>query len=671
MGGTGAAKRRRRRRAWKATGVLLLGLMSGSVGCRSIGDRTAATVVGTGEESSVTIPSATPVALTEPLSPSASIVPTRETADAGTAPSPSTPVPTTSGVIQTSYRGDPDGPSMEADDRVRPEVLAAHSLAPGVAAATADNSANEAKEQRNPRGNSKADDGYRVDLTLPSPANGMATPVIPPPQKVLPLTLAESLAVAGAANPVIALAQQAVRVSQAELFQACVLLVPNVNVGADYDLNNGPLQSSFGAIRKVDRQSVMYGLGAYSVAADTVKIPGLFINTPLTAVFFEPLVARQVVANRRFTAAATNNHVLLEVSTAYLALLGAEGHLAVIRQSLEDFNEVVRLTGVYAKTGAGREGDANRARADELALQYEERQAQEEVAVAAADLARLLNLDPSVRLQTGGVPIQIITFVDPKIPLPRLLDVAARNRPELLAAAAEIRASQIRVKREITRPLLPTVWAGFSADDFGGGTVATTSGNVPNPQTGNIPPFVDGRQVPSFGRIAGRTDVDVIFYWTLQNAGLGNLALVRRNRAELNHSYAERARILNEVGREVAEAYNTSAQQFLSIGIERRRVQEASAGFQRDLERIRDIRARRGGGRPIELLDNARRLFSARQDLLAAIVGFDRAQFQLFVALGQPPTLVVEDDKTAPPPPPAELPLAELPPPKLLPPQKQ
>lgn len=491
----------------------------------------------------------------------------------------------------------------------------------------------------------------------------MDTPVIPPPQKVLPLTLAESLAVAGAANPVIALAQQAVRLSRIEQFQARLLLVPNINVGADYDMNNGPVQSSFGAIRKVDRQSVLYGLGTYSVVAETVKIPGIFIFTPLTDVFFNPLVARQVVANRSFSAAATNNHVLLEVATAYLDLLGAEGRLAVIRQSEADFNEMARLTGVYARAKAGRAADAKRAQADLLAVQYAEQQAQEEVAVAAANLARLLNLDPSVRLQTGDVPIQIITFVDPNIPLSRLLELAARNRPELLAAAAAIRASQIRVRQEKTRPLLPTIWAGFSADDFGGGTTATTNGNVPNPHTGNIPPFVNGRQVPSFGRINGRTDVDVIFFWTLQNAGLGNLAHIRERRAELNQSYAERLRILNEVGREVAEAYNTSAQQFLAIGIERRRVQEVSQGFERDLKRIREQRR----ARPIEVLDQAKRLYSARLDLLAAIIGFDRAQFQLFVALGQPPNLVVEDDKTAPPPP---TPM-ELPPPHMWPSEKK
>jgi outer membrane protein TolC len=471
----------------------------------------------------------------------------------------------------------------------------------------------------------------------------MVTPVLPAPERVLPISLGGALSLAGVENPVINIAEQAVRASLIAQLQARILLLPNVNVGANYDLHNGPLQASFGGIRKVDRQAVLYGLGAYSVAAETVKIPGLFISTPLAAVLFDPLVARHVVANRRFRATATRNDILLDVATAYVTLLGAEGRLAVIRQSEEDFKEVVRLTRSYAKTGQGRQGDADRAEADSLALEFEEKRAQEEVAVASADLAQLLNLDPSTRLQTGDVPIQVVQFVDPKTPLPQLLEVAVRNRPEVLAAAANIRASQVLVRQEKTRPLLPALIMGFSADAFGGGAVASTSGNVFNPHSGGIfppspGPETGGQTVPKFGRITGRTDADVLAVWTLQNMGFGNIAHVRQRRAELGQAEAEQIRVVNEVSREVSEAYNLSAERFRSIEIERRRVQVASDGFQRDLNRIRG-----GVGFPIEVLNQAKRLASARQDLLEAVIGFDRAQFRLFVALGQPPTLVVEE----------------------------
>jgi len=126
-------------------------------------------------------------------------------------------------------------------------------------------------------------------------------------------------------------------------------------------------------------------------------------------------------------------------------------------------------------------------------------------------------------------------------------------------------------------------------------------------------------------------------------------------------------------------AFNKSAEHFRAIGVQRRRVQDTTDGFQRDLLRIRGGVGVRGVGiaLPIEVLDNATRLREAREALLAAVIGFDRAQFQLFVALGQPPTLVVEDDKPPAPPPgapvgPANFPPSEqLPPPKVLPPEKK
>ncbi len=503
--------------------------------------------------------------------------------------------------------------------------------------------------------NASAPKAYQVDRTLPSPQAGMAIPTIPFSEKTRPMTLAAALTQAGVENPVINIARQAMLSALGLQLQARVLLLPNVNVGTNYDNHNGPLQASFGAIRKLDRDAVYYGLGVNTVAAESIKIPGLFINTPLTNVIFEPQVARFVVTNRNFQATATRNDIFLEVSTTYLALMNAETRLAIIRQSERDFEQVVRLTASFAKRGRGRYGDAERAEADLRLLRYQEQQAQQDVAVASADLAELLNLDPSIRLVTGDIPLQVVQFIDPKIPLPKLLLIAEQNHPAILAASANVSANQARVRREVARPWLPILWTGFSAGDFGGGASATTSGNVFNPHTGNenlvTVNNAIGQTVPKFGKISGRVDVDVIAYWQFFNMGFGNRALIRENRALRNQAEAERLRVINEVRERVSVAYNTSAEQFRAIAIQRRRVQEATEGFQRDL-----TTSYGGEVLPIEVLDNAKRLRAGREALLEAVIGFDRAQFQLFVVLGQPPTLVVEDDKPPPPPSPAELP---------------
>lgn len=640
-------------RAGKTAEALLLGLMSGLLGCQGAGAylRNRAsndvppprTIAASDQSASQTRePIVAPAAVNSSAGGGSGILQIGEMRIAPSAPE-TTPSSVSTLLKATSSPGAPDASPQ------RPQALPENAEKKWTAAAQPEG--DKASERSK---NVSESDVYRVDRTLPSPEAGMSIPSIPFSDKVRPLSLGAALAQAGMENPVLNIARQAVASAQGLQLQARVLLLPSVNVGGNYDDHTGPLIASFGGIRKVSKDLVYYGLGANTVAAETIKIPGLLISTPLTDAIFEPRAARFAVTNRSFLATATRNDIFLEVSTTYLALMNAETRLAIIRQSERDFEEVARLTASFAKRGRGRYGDADRAEADLLALRYEEQQVQQDVAVASADLAQLLNLDPSVRLVTGDIPLQVVQFVDPLAPLPKLLEIAEQNHPAILAASAAIRASQVRVRQETVRPLLPILWMGLSAGEFGGGAVASTSGNVFNPHTGNdnLAPSVTalgGHTDPKFGKIGSRIDIDVLALWQFRNLGLGNLALIRERRAQRNLAGAERLRILNEVREKVSAAYNTSAAQFRAIAIQRRRVQEATDGFQRDL-----ITSFRGVVLPIEVLDNAKRLRAAREALLEAVIGFDRAQFELFVALGQPPSLVVEDDK--PPPPPTELP---------------
>jgi outer membrane protein TolC len=478
-------------------------------------------------------------------------------------------------------------------------------------------------EAKDKESKTEKDKPYVVQKQAPSISTGVVTPAIPSPETVREISLTDCLDLAGIENPTIRIAEQEVQSSLALQAKARALLLPSLTIGANYHLHNGPFQGSVGVIRKVDSQSLYYGFGARTLAAETVAYPGLWLFAHLGDAIYEPLVARQVVSNRQFTATATRNQVLLDVATRYLALLQAEGRLAVLRQSEMDFQEVVRLTANFAATGQGLEANADRARTDLLLLQFQERGAQEEVAVAAAELARLLNLDPETRLQTGNVPIRIVRLVDPNEPLPELIQLAVRTRPEAQAASTAIAASRTRLRQEKTRPFLPLLSIGYSAGNFGGGAVASS------------PTF--GRTDPPFGNFSGRTDFDAYAIWTLQNAGFGNLAQIKERRAELEQAQAERQRIVNEVEREVADAYNLSASRLRELQVAQRRVRSAIEGFQRDLNRIRALQ-----GLPIEVLNSAELLVQARQTLLRAILGYNESQFQLFVALGQPPPAAFE-----------------------------
>lgn len=437
------------------------------------------------------------------------------------------------------------------------------------------------------------------------------TPVLTPPVEECPIDLTDALTLAGLANPQIALAQEMVRERLALQTLARVLLVPSATAGGNYHMHNGILQTSSGFMRQVDSQDLYVGAGARALGAETVAFPGIRIFAQLADAFYAPHIASQEVLSSKYDAAATRNNVLLDVANTYLGLLGAEGRLAVIRQSEADFAEVVRLTDAYALAGQGRQGDADRARTDALRLHIQEQGAEEQVAVASADLSRLLHLDPSKRLYIADGPIQVVQLVDGHLPLEALIDIAMHNRPEIGARNAGLAAAKARYHQELARPLLPLISIGYSDGMFGGGS---------------------DQARPSFGNVAGRQDFDVWAIWTLQNAGLGNWAIQKQRKAQIGEAEARIGLIINQVRREVAEAYSRSEARLREVTVSGRQVETALAGFSRDLVRIRG-----GQGLPIEVLNSADLLVRARQELLAAIIGYDQAQFELFVALGQPP----------------------------------
>jgi outer membrane protein TolC len=443
--------------------------------------------------------------------------------------------------------------------------------------------------------------------------------VIPPPSGSYPIDLATALRLADVANPTIGAARARVLEALALQLSARMLLVPSLNSGISYHGHDGVLQRSSGSIIAVSEQSLYLGSGARTVAAESVTIPGVNIWTALTDAWFEPLAARQRVFGAEFAAQATANEVLLEVALLHLELLGSQSILEAQRLTETQVYEIVRITGEYAATGEGRQADAERARAQWALRRAQVVKAEEELAVTAAALAGRLNLDPAVGLEPIGGPIVPLYLISLETPERDLLRIALVQRPDLRARAAAIREADAHYRQEVGRPLLPTLWLGFSGGAFGGGS--------------NLNP-------PLVANFAGRTDFDVRLYWTLLDLGAGNLALIRQRRAEIAGAVAAEALAINRARNEVSRALAGARASLNEIELARRGLAAAELSFRADLDRTMF----RGGNRPrdvlpIEVLNSLNLLGDARVDLIRALVKFDQSQFRLWVALGSPPPL--------------------------------
>jgi outer membrane protein TolC len=442
-------------------------------------------------------------------------------------------------------------------------------------------------------------------------------------ESVVPVTgeeymvdLSTVLHLAEGQNPTIALGREAIREALALQLQARALLVPTLNGGAMYHDHLGNLQASDGQIESVNLQSAYFGGGDFTYGSQTVLIPAVHLFGHVGDAYFAPLVARQVVDSRSADSRGIENVVLLEVARRYLDLVGSQASLEAIRRSEDNILQILHDTAAFARTGQGRVGDYNRARTQALLLHSREQRAQEAVAVASAELARTLHLDPSIRLTTAGNSLEPVELVDQTHSVEELVQIALNSRPESAARAADIAAADYRLKQEYARPWLPTISVGYSAGGFGG----------------------DGSLGDAPFHASGRTDFDVYAFWTFQNLGFGNAAIQKERRAERDDAIAERGLALNRIGREVADAYAQLRSQRQQLELARGRLETALAGTREETDRTRG-----GEGLPLEAINSVNLLVEARDEFVAALVGYDLAQFRLFVAIGETPNAALPD----------------------------
>jgi outer membrane protein TolC len=457
--------------------------------------------------------------------------------------------------------------------------------------------------------------------TFPPPQQFGGTNITPPPAPLLnpefkPIDLCSALKLAGVYNPEILLARERVTAADAQRQYAAAQILPNVNYGLNVDQHQGVLQQSTGKILHVNRDSLYLGLGANAVAAGTVNIPGIVFSGNVSEGIFAALATRQIVRQRALESDAVRNDVLLRVATAYMELLRATGRRAITAQTRADGAEMARITANFAKTGQGRQSDADRAAAEVLLLNTQLQQADADIEVASARLAQLLSLDPSVRLHpTDGWAVPAPIVPDP-IPLPELLAIALTQRPELQAQQAAIRTALLYLRGAKVLPFSPMVIAGFSNGAFGGGSNLATDS------------FGQAR----FGNFGERQDVDAVVYWSLRNLGVGNVAMIRLARSNLRQEELRNIIVLDRIRAEVASGYARSHARYAQIGAAEQAVSAGQRAFQEDLFLTRNSKAS-----PIELLDSLRLMGRGRAAYLDAIIDYNRAQFELYVALGQPP----------------------------------
>ncbi|MBA4187315.1 MAG: hypothetical protein C0467_04770 [Planctomycetaceae bacterium] len=439
---------------------------------------------------------------------------------------------------------------------------------------------------------------YAPTMVRPVPTPQVAEPAAKP--TTYPIDLPTALRLADANNPTVEVARARVREAVAQLDRARVAWVPNLAFGPTFFYHDGVDQNRRGDIFNVARGN--YTLGA-----------GPTLRVDVSDALYLPLVAKQHVRAADSHARATTNNIELDVAVAYLDLVELHGLMAINADILDRTEQILRSAQTGAKAGLNKTAaDVNRA-ATEVNLRREEGIVlRGRTSAAAARLARLLLLDPSIELTPYEVAVVPLMLVPGEYSLEQLIQTALRARPEITVAQAGLTAAETLVRQAKMAPLLPKVQADFIAGGLSGGR-------------GN-----------DFSPFQNQYNTGVALVWSLDNFGLGNAATIRGRRAGQDAAMYRLREVEVMVSSQVVEAAQTAAARFDALEPAQEAVRQAQEMYRKFRESSFGVVGPKAQFDALEPLTAVQSLNAARVQYLQQVVEFNRSQFRLHTAIGQP-----------------------------------
>ncbi|MGN6136718.1 MAG: TolC family protein [Aureliella sp.] len=435
-------------------------------------------------------------------------------------------------------------------------------------------------------------------------AAGAPQPTELPPGTVV-LTLDNVLQMAEAQNPQIRLARERINEAYARALRANALWLPSLRTGLNYNHHEGTIQDVAGTVFPTNRSAFYGGLGAGGVGANSPAIPGLMAQFHFADALFQPEIASHQAAARQFSATATRNDTLRDVSVAYLELSRAEHSAQIAQEAVANTRGLLELTQRFAEIGQGLNSDFTRMQAELAVRLNDDLTQQESVRVASARLAQLLHADSGVTVVSGEPVVAPLDILNSQCDAATYVAEGLMRRPELAEQKHLVCEAVERMRREKFAPLMPSVLLGMSYGAMGGGL---------------------GSSIVNSG---DRWDADAIAYWELRNLGVGEQAARRETASQVRQAQLRKVALLDQVAREVVEAHARVTARRARIELAESGIVAAEKSYQLNRERIENAQ-----GLPIEVLQSIQALTLARRAFLDAVTDYNIAQFQLCHATG-------------------------------------
>ncbi len=430
-----------------------------------------------------------------------------------------------------------------------------------------------------------------------------------------PINLATALRLSDARPLIVAAAQAGVWVAEAELTRAKVLWLPALNIGFDYIRHDGGGPDFNKGIMTTPSTNFFYG------GAGLWGDPWGVIST--TDAIYQPLAARQALNAQHWNIQAAKNDALMETADAYFLVHQYRGLYAGGIYVVERARDVVaRITAMSKDLVPVFEVDRSRNMLADLEQQTVT--ARQQWRVQSARLTRVLRLVP----RAVGEPLEHdhlqITLINPARELDDLMPIALTNRPEIASRRAQVAAAEVKVREEKGRPFIPEiVLNGFQTpyEMLQGGIF----GMGPN---------------SSLNQWRGRDDFSIQPLFQLQNVGLGNLAMIKEQRGHESLAtiafFEAQDMVAEEVNRAHANLQSAAARVVQADRALRTGIITLNGTVQglEQTSRFGDVLV--PISRPQEAVYALQLLMRAFTEYYSTVAEYNRAQFELFHALGYP-----------------------------------
>lgn len=407
------------------------------------------------------------------------------------------------------------------------------------------------------------------------------------------IDLPTALRLAKADNLDVQLAQERINEAKANHGSAIAKFLPWLTAGVAYRRHEGRTQAVDGTLVDVDKQSISIG-------------PTITAQVDIGDALFTTLAAKQTVYATEAALQAQQQDSTLAAASGYFELLKAKALVEANREALTTSQTYEEQLQGGVNAGVIFKGDLLRVQTQTQRYQAAVIQAQQQQRLAAARLAELLHLDPSVELVPQDSELVPIALLQTETSQDALIKQALNTRAELQQTQAQLQAAREAKKNAVWGPLIPSLGAQAFLGELGGG------------------------QDSASGNYGTSRDYTLGLSWRFGPGGLFDFTRINAAKSKLHSAELGVEKTSNSIKRQVVEAQARVLSSTEQMTASRTAMNNAT-------ETLRLTRERKqlGVGIVLEDIQAQQELVRARTEYLSTITEYNKSQYELTKALGE------------------------------------